>query len=83
MSNLFPLPYWAPALKRVPIPLQLLEEAYAGGDRSSQVALLQIRAAGQAPRFASLAAPLSLEGEDVSRTLSGRQGEGFRDLKNP
>ena len=27
--NLFLLPYWAPALWRVPIPLQLLNEAYA------------------------------------------------------
>ena len=26
MTNLFPLPYWAPALKRVPIPLPLREE---------------------------------------------------------
>ena len=32
MTNLFPLPYWAPALKRVPIPLQVLEAAYAHGD---------------------------------------------------
>ena len=31
MINLFPLPYWAPALRRVPIPLQLLDEAYAHG----------------------------------------------------
>ena len=31
--NLFPLPYWAPALWRVPIPLQLLNEAYAFGQR--------------------------------------------------
>lgn len=30
--NLFPLPYWVPALWRVPIPLRLLNEAYAGGD---------------------------------------------------
>jgi hypothetical protein len=29
MTNLFPLPYWAPALKRVPVPLQVLNEAYA------------------------------------------------------
>ena len=29
--NLFPLPYWAPALWRVPIPLQHLNEAYAAG----------------------------------------------------
>jgi hypothetical protein len=31
--NLFSLPYWAPALWRVPIPLQLLNEAYAQGPR--------------------------------------------------
>ena len=31
--NLFPLPYWAPALWRVPIPLQLVNEAYARGPR--------------------------------------------------
>ena len=35
MTNLFPLPYWAPALKRVPIPLQVLEAAYAHGDARS------------------------------------------------
>ena len=29
--NLFPLSYWAPALRRVPMPLQLLNEAYATG----------------------------------------------------
>ena len=37
--NLFPLPYWAPALWRVPIPLQLLNEAYARG--SGKVGLSQ------------------------------------------
>jgi hypothetical protein len=26
MTNLFPLPYWAPVLKQVPIPLPLREE---------------------------------------------------------
>jgi hypothetical protein len=31
MTNLFPLPYWAPALQRVPIPLQALDEAFACG----------------------------------------------------
>ena len=35
MTNLFPLPYWAPALKRVPIPLQVLEAAYVYGDAGS------------------------------------------------
>jgi hypothetical protein len=29
--NLFPLPYWAPALWRVPMPLQNINEAYARG----------------------------------------------------
>jgi hypothetical protein len=32
-NNLFPLPYWAPALQRVPIPLQLLNAAYQSGER--------------------------------------------------
>ena len=32
MTNLFPLPYWAPALKRVPIPLQALDEAFEQGN---------------------------------------------------
>jgi hypothetical protein len=27
--NLFPLPYWAPALWRVPMPLQNINDAYA------------------------------------------------------
>src|SRR5262245_38406476 len=29
MTNLFPLPYWAPALQRVPIPLPLREERWS------------------------------------------------------
>jgi hypothetical protein len=43
--NLFPLPTWAPALRRVPIPLQLLDEAYARGDRACNGVLLEILAA--------------------------------------
>jgi hypothetical protein len=43
--NLFPLPYWAPALRRVPTPLQLLDEAYTRGGRSSQIVLLETFAA--------------------------------------
>ena len=31
-NNLFPLPYWAPALQRVPIPLQLLNVAYESSE---------------------------------------------------
>jgi len=34
MTNLFPLPLWAPALKRVPIPLQVLDEAFEQGSRA-------------------------------------------------
>jgi hypothetical protein len=32
-TNLFPPPYWAPALQRVPTPLQVLNEAFANGER--------------------------------------------------
>jgi hypothetical protein len=39
--NLFPLPTWAPALRRVPMPLQLLEEVYARGDRACHSALIE------------------------------------------
>ena len=39
--NLFPLPTWAPALRRVPMPLQLLDEIYARGDRACNSALLE------------------------------------------
>jgi hypothetical protein len=35
-NNLFPLPYWAPALQRVPIPLRLLNAAYVAGERPCQ-----------------------------------------------
>jgi len=34
--NLFPLPCWAPALRRVPMPLQLLNEAYQRGETLSE-----------------------------------------------
>ena len=34
MTNLFPLPYWAPALQRVPTPFRVLNEAFAFGERS-------------------------------------------------
>jgi len=37
-NNLFPLPYWAPALQRVPKPLQVLNEAYLRGERSRECA---------------------------------------------
>ena len=43
--NLFPLPYWAPALRRVPTPLKLLDEAYARGDRACDSVLIETFAA--------------------------------------
>jgi hypothetical protein len=33
-TNLFPLPYWAPALQRVPTPLLVLNEAFTKGERA-------------------------------------------------
>jgi hypothetical protein len=39
--NLFPLPTWAPALRRVPMPLQLLDQVYARGDRACNSVLLE------------------------------------------
>ena len=44
MTNLFPLPYWAPALKRVPIPLQALNEAFVHGIQFAPGALDNDRA---------------------------------------
>jgi hypothetical protein len=46
MTNLFPLPYWAPALKRVPIPLQALDDALTSDDRSVKRGLFDERASG-------------------------------------
>jgi hypothetical protein len=34
MINLFPLPYWAPALLMIPTPLRVLNEAFTQGRRS-------------------------------------------------
>jgi hypothetical protein len=48
-NNLFPLPYWAPALQRVPIPLQVLNEAYLRGNRPGKRALWHDRDLGHAP----------------------------------
>jgi hypothetical protein len=42
-NNLFPLPYWAPALRRVPIPLQVLNEAYLRGKRAGGWPLFETR----------------------------------------
>jgi hypothetical protein len=51
-TNLFPLPYWAPALQRVPTPLQVLNEAFILGERSLQGARLQSRDEDERPGFA-------------------------------
>ena len=47
MTNLFPLPYWAPAFKRVPIPLQVLEAEYARGEGHLSYAYSQAALLGQ------------------------------------
>jgi len=54
MTNLFPLPYWAPALKRVPILLQALDEAFVRGDRIASGVLNDARAPGNCPDLCSL-----------------------------
>lgn len=46
MTNLFPLPYWAPALKRVPIPLQVLDEAFTQGNHARKRGLFDESALG-------------------------------------
>jgi hypothetical protein len=71
MTNLFPLPYWAPALKRVPIPLQVLNEAFIHGIEFAPGAIDANRALDPALSFAPFAAPLSPTGEDVSRIAPG------------
>jgi hypothetical protein len=75
MTNLFPLPYWAPAFKRVPIPLQLLDQAFMCGDRFINSASAR-DCPGIASSFAPFAAPLSGHGEDVSRSRPADRGEG-------
>jgi hypothetical protein len=71
MTNLFPLPNWAPALKRVPLPLQALNEAFVHGIQFASGALDQDRALDPALSFAPFAAPLSPQGEDASRIAPG------------
>lgn len=74
MTNLFPLPCWAPALKRVPIPLQVLDEAFVHGIQFAASALDKARALDPAFSFAPFAAPLSQKGEDAGRFAPGQQG---------
>ncbi|MBK5198703.1 MAG: hypothetical protein JJE37_10565 [Methyloceanibacter sp.] len=51
MTNLFPLPYWAPALQRVPTPFRALNEAFTFGDRSLEGACPHLSDADQRPGF--------------------------------
>ena len=72
MTNLFPLPYWAPALKRVPTPLQILDEAYASGDGSCSKCASRLDRADAWPRASlQFLLRLSPRGEGVGRTQSG------------
>ena len=71
MTNLFPLPCWAPALKRVPVPLQALNHAFVYGIECVPAALEADRARDPALSFAPFAAPLSPTGEDASRIAPG------------
>jgi hypothetical protein len=41
-TNLFPLPYWAPALRRVPTPLLVLNEAFTKGERARKSLLARV-----------------------------------------
>ena len=45
MTNLFPLPYWAPALTRVPIPLQTLDAAFRQESHAPKRRLFEERCA--------------------------------------
>ena len=59
MTNLFPLPCWAPALKRVPIPLQAFNQAFAQGAESAPDAIEFERALDPARSlFARFPSPL-------------------------
>ena len=72
MTNLLPLPCWAPALKRVPIPLQVLNEAFVHGIQFAARALDKARALDPALSFAPCAAPLC-KAEDAGRSAPGQQ----------
>ena len=69
MTNLFPLPCWAPALKRVPVALQALNQAFVHG--IGPATLEAALALDPALSFSPFAAPLSPNGEDVSRIAPG------------
>jgi hypothetical protein len=56
--NLFPLPCWAPALRRVPTPLKLLDEAYARGDRVRNSVTIETYAAEPVQDFMHFLSPL-------------------------
>ena len=69
MTNLFPLPYWAPALTRVPIPLQALDATFRQESHARQAPPIRgmLRAGGQelaaaAKRTAGVAMPQNENG---------------------
>ena len=76
MTNLFPLPCWAPALKRVPVPLQALNHAFVYGIECVPAALEADRALDPALSFAPFAAPLSPNGEESAGSRPANGGEG-------
>ena len=62
-TNLFPLPYWAPAFQRVPLFLRPLDETYA---------LKKCRRARELSQSPDLVQPEDMDGHDSRpRTCSG------------
>jgi hypothetical protein len=55
-TNLFPLPYWAPALQRVPTPLLVLNEAFTKGERARKSLLSRVIDVGASPQLSPWAA---------------------------
>ena len=71
MTNLFPLPCWAPALKRVPIPLQVLNEAFVHGIQFAPGALDEAPRARPRAELCSLCRSPLPNGEDAGRFAPG------------
>jgi hypothetical protein len=68
MINLFPLPYWAPALLMIPTPLRVLNEAFNQGRRSFA------KDADKHPAFS----PRKPMDRGKIRSVGGRVAEGRR-----
>jgi hypothetical protein len=71
--NLFPLPYWAPALWRVPMPLQVVNEAYARGRGCESERVAQNRWINFFALFEWLAAPPRTNAPAASLRFEVRQ----------